>query len=30
MKTAQFYPKPAFEADITNVQTILKNEENYY
>jgi hypothetical protein len=30
MKTAQLYPKPAIEADVTNVQKMLKNEENYH
>jgi hypothetical protein len=29
MKTAQLYPKPVFEADITNIQKTLKTYENY-
>jgi hypothetical protein len=30
MKTAQLYQKPTFEADIINIQKILKTEENYH
>jgi hypothetical protein len=30
MKIAQLYPKPAFRADTTSVQKILKTEENYH